>query len=147
MAGIKLVISVVFHLLPLFVPTAMKIGPPTGLSLSARLRHWPLSSHHPTPLVERRPLCHHLFRDRVDIVTVSMPHPSRLVASNLGRYKSSYLRCFSSSTLVHTYCHEDRTTHGFVPINMTPSLTAVIVPSRVAGRTPPSLPQPSFDAS
>jgi hypothetical protein len=73
MAGIKLVISVVFHHLPLFVPTAVKIGPPTGLSLSARLRHWPLSSRHPTPLVERRSLCHHLFGDRVDIITVSIP--------------------------------------------------------------------------
>jgi hypothetical protein len=32
--GIKLVISVVFHHLPLFIPTAVKIEPPTGLSLS-----------------------------------------------------------------------------------------------------------------
>jgi hypothetical protein len=35
--------------------------------------------------------------------------PRCLVTSNLGRYKASYLHCFSSSTLV-------RTTHGFVPI-------------------------------
>jgi hypothetical protein len=43
--------------------------------------------------------------------------PHRLVTSNLGRYKASYLRCFSSSNLVRTYCHEDRAAHGFVPIS------------------------------
>jgi hypothetical protein len=82
--------------------------------------------------------------------------PSRLVASSHGRYKASYLCCFSSSTLVRTYCHEDRTTHGFVPISTTPSLAAIIAPSHTTGRTPPSLPPPirrssryhhGFDAS
>jgi hypothetical protein len=34
LAGIKLVISVVFHHLSLSVPTIEKIGPPMGLSLS-----------------------------------------------------------------------------------------------------------------
>jgi hypothetical protein len=39
-----------------------------------------------------------------------------LVASNLDMYKASYLHYFSSSILVRTYCHEDRATHGLVPI-------------------------------
>jgi hypothetical protein len=38
LAGIKLVISVVFHHLSLFVPTAVKIRPPTGWSLSFGIR-------------------------------------------------------------------------------------------------------------